>query len=542
MIEVGETALGRAADLFCDEKIRAEAPVPETAFTSPAEPVQVLADARVREARDQAQCAWEDLVAHCVTAEGSTFKFFEEDLRARLFTLGCLLATLFLCAREVAVARRVRQTVPADHRVKAPVPRTLTTSLGPVRYARTYLARKVGYGGYFPLDVELGLTADRFSTVLVGLGAQLATRMSYSSAVVLMGRMLGTSPSVETLEKWVLGLGRQASVYAEVAPPEDAEGHVLVIQVDGRCIPTITDDELSKRRGPRKQHDGTCRCGCQRHRGVQARQRRGSKKRRLPGDKSKNGRSVTLVVMYTLRRTADGQLHGPLNKRVFGTLAPRREAIAWARREATRRGFPPGTRKQVQVVVDGELCLEAGLREAFPDADITLDIRHVEEKLWHTGEAFHAAQTEELKMWVEHHRTLLYAGRARDLVQALDALHAQLPTHAHRKRSRVAKLANYLRKRLPMMNYKELIQRDLEIASGVVEGATRYVIGERLDCSGMRWLEGRAEALLRLRCLELNGQWDSFLEWAQQDWLLRLSAKKPVRIRTVAPMDLSVAA
>jgi len=188
-----------------------------------------------------------------------------------------------------------------------------------------------------------------------------------------------------------------------------------------------------------------------------------------------------------------------------------------------------------------EFVLDA-VATAFPDADITLDIRHVEEKLWHTGEAFHAAQTEELKMWVEHHRTLLYAGRARDLVQALDALHAQLPTHAHRKRSRVAKLANYLRKRLPMMNYKELIQRDLEIASGVVEGATRYVIGERLDCSGMRWLEGRAEALLRLRCLELNGQWDSFLEWAQQDWLLRLSAKKPVRIRTVAPMDLSVAA
>jgi hypothetical protein len=43
------------------------------------------------------------------------------------------------------------------------------------------------------------------------------------------------------------------------------------------------------------------------------------------------------------------------------------------------------------------------------------------------------------------------------------------------------------------------------IATGVVEGAARYVVGERLDNSGMRWIEERAEAVLLLRCIEVSG-------------------------------------
>ena len=56
------------------------------------------------------------------------------------------------------------------------------------------------------------------------------------------------------------------------------------------------------------------------------------------------------LVMYTLRRGEDGRLHGPVNKRVFGTFGSRRSALEWARAQATRRGFPPGTTKVVQIV------------------------------------------------------------------------------------------------------------------------------------------------------------------------------------------------
>ena len=148
-------------------------------------------------------------------------------------------------------------------------------------------------------------------------------------------------------------------------------------------------------------------------------QRRGRKKRRKKGDKSKNGRSATLVVMYTLRRGADGRLHGPINKKVFGTFGSRKSALEWARAQATRRGFPPGTAKVVQIVVDGETCLERRLRRLFRGATLTLDVRHAQEKLWEVGRLFHREGSTELAEWVEELEELLYKGHVRALLGRL---------------------------------------------------------------------------------------------------------------------------
>lgn len=73
-----------------------------------------------------------------------------------------------------------------------------------------------------------------------------------------------------------------------------------------------------------------------------------------------------------------------------------------------------------------------------------------------------------------------------------------------------------LEKRQGLMEYGKWREQDRVIASGVVEGAARYVVGERLDNSGMRWIEERAEAVLLLRCIEVNGDWDLFWDWADQ--------------------------
>ena len=96
-------------------------------------------------------------------------------------------------------------------------------------------------------------------------------------------------------------------------------------------------------------------------RGQAKRACRGQKRRRKPGEKSKHGRRITLVVMYTLKRGDEGRLHGPINKQVGGSYAPRKVRLAWARRQATQRGFPPGTDKRIHLVVDGETCLYDGL-------------------------------------------------------------------------------------------------------------------------------------------------------------------------------------
>jgi hypothetical protein len=329
------------------------------------------------------------------------------------------------------------------------------------------------------------------------------------------------------------------------SPPfPEPDGEVLVIEADGKAVPTATDEELQKRRAGKK-HGRKCPCGCQRHRGRKARQTRGSKKRRKKGDKSKNGRSATLVAMYTLRRGADGKLHGPINKRVWGSFASRKTMLAWARAEATRRGFGPETDKQIQIVVDGEKCLAKRLRKLFPKAIVTLDIRHVEEKLWKAGCAFHPEGSPELAAWVKELRSLLYERDGAALVTKLRQLREQIARRGpgtKRQRAVLDGVIKYVAARLTMVDYAKWLEQDLVIASGVIEGACRYVIGERMDCSGMRWVEGKAEAILYLRCIEVNGLWDHFFDWCCERWSAQLERQEAVQIRTDQALEFPEAA
>ena len=58
----------------------------------------------------------------------------------------------------------------------------------------------------------------------------------------------------------------------------------------------------------------------------------------------------------------------------------------------------------------------------------------------------------------------------------------------------------------------------------------------------MRWTQGKAEPLLQLRCIELNGDWDSFFIWARQGYHEQLRQRQPIKILTDRPIDLSEAA
>ncbi len=169
----------------------------------------------------------------------------------------------------------------------------------------------------------------------------------------------------------------------------------------------------------------------------------------------------------------------------------------------------------------------------------------MEERLWQVGRALHGADHDAVTHWVEEQRELLYTGRAVGLVEGLKALKLTLSVRAKRdsaKRDALSDLIGYLEKRLSMMAYKDLIENDMVIASGIVEGAARYVVGERLDCSGMRWIPERAEALLHLRCIEINGEWERFFAWGYQRWLDQMRAGQRVVIRTDQPDALPTAA
>jgi hypothetical protein len=498
----------------------------------------------VEDLRCRARARLDEILAYCSNGQGAmSFLDFETALLGLLRSLGCLLIQLFLRASHDRLdptdwrARGYRVADPAAGRI-------LKTSCGPVAYARALLVPRHGGGpGVHPLDVALGLTRDAYTPLVIGWFGRLATRVSFRVASGLGGMFLGAAPPASAIEEWVLGLARPAYAYLSEGPLPDDEGEVLVIEIDGKAAPTATEQELARRRGPRARHERGCEC--QRHRGRKKRERRGRKARRKKGDKSKNGRSATLVVMYTLRRGEDGRLHGPLNKKVYGTFGSRRSAIEWARTQATRRGFPPGTAKTVQIVVDGETCLGQRLRRLFRGATLTLDVRHAQEKLWEVGRLFHREGSAELTCWVEGLEELLYKGHVRALLGRLEQEMRGVSRRGpgtKEKRKVLKRVIAYLEARVKLMDYGRLRKEDLVIASGVVEGAARYVVGERLDNSGMRWIEERAEAVLLLRCIEVNGDWEAFMKWSQERRNQELERGQAVQIRSKTPTQLPEAA
>ena len=111
---------------------------------------------------------------------------------------------------------------------------------------------------------------------------------------------------------------------------------------------------------------------------------------------------------------------------------------------------------------------------------------------------------------------LILGGKVEKVVEELRNEAKKIPRRGPwniNRRKRLESAANYLGKRVHMMDYPWLRAQDLEVASGSVEGAVKHVIAKRFDNGSMRWIRERAEALLQLRCIEVNDDWEKFIEF-----------------------------
>lgn len=498
-----------------------------------------------------------------------SFLSVERWLFASLMTIGALALEWFLArwseALYVPVKYKYRSARFERQRKKT---RTVRTLFGEVTYARDYLRRlsgrrksgrrRVGKGGFFPLDQQLGLTADGFSLPVLALGAQLATKMSYLAAKNVMEGFLGWAPSTKTLEKAVLGFGKYAEEYTfEHSPLPEMDGDTLGLQLDGKGHPTVRDEEMEKRCGERDPKAKEARKRSSRHYGRTRRHRQGPKKRRKPGDKSKNAKVVHVIVLYTLESEGN-LLLGPRNKEVFVYTGSKRGAVRRARRLAERRGFTKASGKQIQILTDGDTTYADEIKKQFPHAIHTLDVQHATEYIWRVARLAYPRATGKQAKWAEKRRSELIDDDHDSLFREMDACVEALREKEEGPESAAVDSAlngttaqpitdtdgttaqpitetvdsgadsdekttkspleqmrahvNYLRTRRDMMNYRELDEADLDWASGIVEGACRYVVGQRFDEGGMRWRKERAAPLLHLRTIELNGWWQHFIE------------------------------
>jgi hypothetical protein len=203
----------------------------------------------------------------------------------------------------------------------------------------------------------------------------------------------------------------------------------------------------------------------------------------------------------------------PVNKRVWASLKQSPKAVIQAAFDEAARRDPEHERRWV-VLVDGNEDQLAQIRKVSKDrgirVTIVLDIIHVLEYLWKAAYAFHDDGTKEAESWVEQRLLALLQGRsAAEIAKSIrrSAVRRGLSAAA---RKPVDKCASYLVKYAKLVHYDRALADGLPIATGVIEGACRYLVKDRMDRTGARWSLQGAEAVLRLRSLHASGDFEAY--------------------------------
>src|SRR5579883_726580 len=429
-------------------------------------------------ARTQVDAVWAALLAW-LTPAGDQRRLWdiEQGLWQRLWTLGRALLALWLAHRRpCGVPRRIRGLDGRIYRWHGSRATPVKSIFGRLAVRRAFYVIGDGKHGdtYAPLDRELGLQPGGFSLLTLSFASYLSAQVAFGQVRSTLLRFWGWAPATKSLMKLVDRTGPLGRPFlqAQGAPKDD--GEILVIEVDGKGAPMISDTEMSRRRRPHKKrprgHSG------RKWRLHKRRQR--PRKRRNKGDKSKNARIATIGVIYSLRRTPDG-IEGPIHKRIYATFRNTEALFVWLRGEANKRGY--GTKRTV-FLADGDRKLWRLQQQYFGKAEACIDWCHVVEKLWRIGQTLYKEGSQELKDWVSVQVAELRTGHSQRLVRRLRQLAPTLPgSGPGTKRQRMLAGIAYLKKNLGRMLYARLRRDGLPISTGVVEGTVRHLVGLRLD-------------------------------------------------------------
>ena len=276
------------------------------------------------------------------------------------------------------------------------------------------------------------------------------------------------------------------------------------------------------------------------------------KKTRLgPGEKKGRKRMATVVSVYEIApyyRTPE-QILGineetlperpkPENKRVWANITDEMgNAIEQGFQEALRRD--PDQQMQWVVLIDGQTQLIKQVMKKAEENDVSIiivqDVIHVIEYLWKAAHALHPQDPEKREQWVRERTFELLNGNAQNVASGLRRA-ATREGLDPKQREPVDTAANYIQKNKQRLQYDEALKQGLPIATGVIEGACRHIVKDRMDLTGARWRLTSADAVLKLRSLKASGDLSEYLHfhfekeqernhgWAANDEVFSLAA------------------
>jgi len=395
-----------------------------------------------------------------------------------------------------------------------------------------------------PLDARLGLPEGKCSYLLQDWNQGLVVENPYGQVNTVLERILGLQQSVASLETMTRTLAGAVAGYEATRPPAaPATGaQIVVLSADGKGVPL------------RKPADAPAIAAHDHARGPKP----DRKKMAVLGAAYQIEPHVRtpLAVIESLFRdptvpSARPEAHRPVpqEKRVCAVLpvvAAVAEALApprpvevifpWLQAEARRRD--PDHQQPWVVLMDGQPALwdaaAATLGEA-PRVEI-LDLLHATGYQWEAVHLFHDPGSEMALKWMKGLTLGLLSGMGAGVIRWLQHLaeQSELPAAS---RTRLEQIHDYFDRHRDRIHYDRYLAAGYPIASGVIEGACRHVVKDRMERAGMHWTLPGAQALLNLRCVALNDEWEPFINHHIQSETARLYANIPIKPKS-APLRL----
>lgn len=422
--------------------------------------------------------------------------------------------------------------------------RELVTVFGPVRIAR------MGYGqrrveSLYPRDAELNVPPEIYSHGVRRHVAEEAARGSFDEAAAAIERTTGAAVPKRQAEELASRAAADFDAFydsraaATRAEAEKTAG-ILVLTCDGKGVVMR----------PEALREATRKAAAERQPKLRTRLSK--------GEKTSTRRMATVASVYTIEplyRTPEDIVRDldaderevvprprPERKRVWASVAKEpAEVIEEMFEEAERRD--PEHRKEWIALVDGN---ETQIRLIGENAakhevkvKIVLDVIHVIEYLWRASYCFHLEGTPEAETWVTERLLDILRSKSSDVAAGIRRS-ATLRGLERGARAAADDCADYLLKYRAHLDYEVALAAGIPIATGVIEGACRHLVKDRMDITGARWGLVGAEAILRLRALRSSGDFDAYWTFHEQreharHHAVRYAGPRPPTIVPVRP-------
>jgi hypothetical protein len=431
--------------------------------------------------------------------------------------------------REVRVAQVTGQDGVPRTRAERGHARTIVTRLGAVVVRRIgYRSGVRGAGSLFPRDALLNLPPCGYSWDLQQLAEMFCRSGSYEQGHEFVRAATGVSVGKRQLEQVIIAAAADAERFCQdrdqAAVP--AAGEQEPGQEPGQGLPPLALSGDGK--GVAMLPEARRRCAKAPEQRV-----RTFEKRAGTGEKKGCKRMAETGAVFDVvpePRTPE-QVMGPDPDPGSGKNKPPRAQNRWyacditAGRDVTigkvfdqadRRD--PDHRRTWIALVDGD-NYQLGLFQAQAAARgitlaVVIDFIHVLEYLWKAAWCFHPPRDPAMEDWVTAQALDILHGQVPEVIARIARLAADHPPRPGGEHAKIiAKILSYLRNKQDFMDYPKALAAGWPIATGVIEGACRHLVQDRMGITGARWSLPGAQAMLWLRAINASGDTSTYWTW-----------------------------